>query len=108
MNSKRLFAVVLAAGASTRFGATKQLADYRGEILVYRAVRLAEAVCAELSVLVIGSDWQRVHDASAPLEGFLVRNDAFATGMAPDHGALHRRCPDHRRSFRCGLHLDRR
>ena len=81
MDRKRLFAIVLAAGASRRFRATKQLADYCGEPLVGRAMRLAEAVCAERSVLVTGSDWRRVHDACAPLKGFFVRNEAFESGM---------------------------
>ena len=81
MDRKHLFAIVLAAGASRRFRATKQLANYCGEPLVCRAARLAEAVCAERSVLVTGSDWRRVHDACAPLQGFFVRNEAFESGM---------------------------
>ena len=81
MTRKHLFAIVLAAGAARRFRATKQLADYCGEPLVCRAMRLSEAVCAQRSVLVTGSDWRRVHDACAPLEGFFVRNEAFESGM---------------------------
>ena len=82
MDRKRLFAIVLAAGASRRFRATKQLANYCGEPLVCRAARLAEAVCAERSILVTGSDWRRVHDACAPLQGFFVRNESFESGMS--------------------------
>ncbi len=81
MDRKHLFAIVLAAGAARRFRATKQLAEYCGEPLVCRAMRLAEAVCAERSVLVTGSEWRRVHDACAPLKGFFVRNEAFESGM---------------------------
>jgi len=81
MDQKHLFAIVLAAGAARRFRATKQLADYRGKPLVCRAARLAEAVCAERTVLVTGSDWRRVQDACAPLKGFFVRNEAFERGM---------------------------
>ncbi|MCH7854170.1 MAG: nucleotidyltransferase family protein [Proteobacteria bacterium] len=81
MVRKHLFVIVLAAGAATRFRATKQLADYAGEPLVCRAVHLAEAVSAQRSVLVTGSDWRRVHDACAPLKGFFVRNEAFESGM---------------------------
>ena len=81
MHSKGLFVVILAAGAATRFGGTKQLAAYGGEALVRRTIRLAEAVCAERSLLVTGSDWQRVQDACAPIQGFFVRNEAFASGL---------------------------
>lgn len=81
MDGKHLFAIVLAAGTSRRFRATKQLVNYCGEPLVCRAMRLAEAVCAEHSVLVTGSEWRRVHDACAPLKGFFVRNEAFESGM---------------------------
>lgn len=81
MDNKHLSAIVLAAGAARRFRATKQLADYCGEPLVRRAVHLAEAVCAQRSVLVTGSDWQRVHEACTPLKGFFVRNEAFENGM---------------------------
>ncbi|NOX71016.1 MAG: nucleotidyltransferase family protein [Gammaproteobacteria bacterium] len=81
MERKQVFAIVLAAGAARRFRATKQLADYCGEPLVRRAVRLAETVCAQRSILVTGSNWQRVHDACTPLKGFFVRNEAFENGM---------------------------
>ena len=81
MDSDRLYVIVLAAGTASRFGSTKQLAEYEGEPLVRRAVRLAESVCAERTVLVTGNDWQRVHDACAPLQGFLVRNEEYARGM---------------------------
>jgi len=81
MDSDRLYVIVLAAGMASRFGSTKQLADYEGEPLVRRAVRLAESVCAERTVLVTGNDWQRVHNACAPLQGFLVRNEEYASGI---------------------------
>lgn len=79
---ENLFAVVLAAGSSRRFGSSKQLALYGGEPLVHRAVRVAEAACRQRSILVVGSDWRRVQSACAPLAGFLVRNDRYEDGMA--------------------------
>ena len=79
---ENLFAVVLAAGRSRRFGSPKQLALYAGVPLVQRAARIAEAACRQRSMLVVGSNWRRVHKACAPLAGFLIRNDRFEDGMA--------------------------
>lgn len=81
MTGNSLFAVVLAAGESRRFGTPKQLAEYDGRPLVERAVRLAESVCGERTLLVLGSEWQRVSAACAPLEGFLTINGKFADGI---------------------------
>jgi molybdenum cofactor cytidylyltransferase len=76
-----VFAVVLAAGESRRFGSAKQLADFRGQPLVARAMRLAEQSCGQRSILVAGSEWQRVAAACAPLAGYLVVNEDFTSGM---------------------------
>lgn len=80
-DDQRLFAIVLAAGAGSRFGGTKQLATYDGMPLVARAVRLAEAVCGPRTVLVAGHDWRSVVDACQPLQGFFTINDAYRAGM---------------------------
>lgn len=77
-----LFAIVLAAGASSRFGATKQLARVGGETMVLRAVRSAEAVCAAQTVLVTGKDWREVAAACEPLQGFMARNTEFRDGLS--------------------------
>jgi len=86
MKEIRVFAIVLAAGQSSRFGRTKQLHNYRGTPLVTRAVRLADTVCGTNSVLVAGNDWQRVTDICAPLAGFFVVNPNFAEGLASSIG----------------------
>jgi CTP:molybdopterin cytidylyltransferase MocA len=81
-STKRLFALVLAAGSSSRFRSSKQLALYRGTALVTRAVRLAEAVCGPRTVLVAGHDWRRVVEACRPLRGFFVYNTQYGRGMS--------------------------
>jgi CTP:molybdopterin cytidylyltransferase MocA len=82
MPEHSLFAVILAAGQGHRFGSTKQLAEFQGESLVHRAVRLAETVCGERSVLVVGKDWRKVLASCGPQQGFFVRNENHESGMA--------------------------
>ncbi|HZD53670.1 MAG TPA: nucleotidyltransferase family protein [Woeseiaceae bacterium] len=81
MAAGKLFALVLAAGGGSRFGGQKLLQPYRGTPLVRRAVRLAESLCGAESVLVTGSRWRAVFETCAPLEGFLVRNDDWESGL---------------------------
>ncbi len=82
MSGKSLFAIVLAAGTASRFGSTKQLALFAGQALVTHAVRTAESVCGPQSLLVTGSDWQNVADACKPLQGFMVLNPKYGSGIA--------------------------
>jgi molybdenum cofactor cytidylyltransferase len=82
MPEHSIFAIILAAGESNRFGSTKQLAQWDGLTLVSRAVRLAESVCGDRSVLVVGNDWQKVLAACGPQLGFFVRNEDYESGIA--------------------------
>jgi molybdenum cofactor cytidylyltransferase len=78
---RQLFAIVLAAGSSARFGSSKQLAMYDGIPLVTRAVRLAESICGPRSVLVAGSQWRPIVEVCRPLQGFFVNNIRYRSGM---------------------------
>jgi molybdenum cofactor cytidylyltransferase len=82
MSMHAIFAVVLAAGASTRFGRTKQLEHFEGIPLAAAAVRKAESVCGAQTVLVTGKDWKEVASACEPLAGFFVINDDYERGLA--------------------------
>jgi len=82
MSQDTIFAIVLAAGSSTRFGRTKQLEQIAGMSLAAGTVRKAEAACGARSVLVTGKDWREVADACAPLAGFFVINDDYEQGLA--------------------------
>lgn len=77
----RLSIVVLAAGRSSRFGATKQLATVEGQTLVGRAVAAATAVVANRTVLVAGHDWRAVSSACDLEGGFLLLNDEYERGL---------------------------
>jgi len=82
MSDKTIVALILAAGEARRFGSTKQLARFEDSTLVARAVRIAESVCGQHTLLVLGRDWQVVAAACQPLQGFMVVNSGFARGMA--------------------------
>ena len=82
MSGKAIFAVVLAAGASTRFGRTKQLEPFNGITMAANAMRKAEAVCGSRSILVTGNRWEEVADSCQPLSGFFVVNERFEQGLA--------------------------
>ena len=80
--SKRdVFALVLAAGSASRFGATKQLVEIDGVPLIRRATDAAAGVCGDHVALVVGHDWQAVSDAGLAAGGFLVCNDRYADGL---------------------------
>lgn len=78
---QRVFAVVLAAGESRRFGSSKQLASIDGDTLVHRAARLARQVCGNDSVLVVGHRAEEVAAAARGECRFLLVNDRYAEGI---------------------------
>ena len=82
MSTKTLCAIVLAAGRASRYGSTKQLALLDGEALVARAVRTAERLCGQQTLLVTGNDWINVAAACEPLQGFMVRNPRYRDGLS--------------------------
>ena len=82
MDDRLLFAVVLAAGQSSRFASTKQLLPFEGSTLVGRAIRTAESICGPRSLLVAGNDWRKVTSASRPLQGFIIINSQFRDGLS--------------------------
>jgi molybdenum cofactor cytidylyltransferase len=75
-------AVVLAAGASKRLGAPKQLAMLGGETLLERAVRVArEAGCLPV-VVVVGAEYVKVLGNSVLGDVVTVINDKWEEGIA--------------------------
>ena len=78
---RSVFAAVLAAGGSRRYGRSKQLEDFEGKPLVRRAAELAREVCGDRSVLVAGHDGAAVIRAAGDAPRFLVANDRYAEGI---------------------------
>jgi molybdenum cofactor cytidylyltransferase len=76
-------AVVLAAGASTRLGAAKQLVEFRGVPLVRRAAEAAIAADANPVIVVLGARATEVAGALLDLAGVhLELNERWRDGLA--------------------------
>ncbi len=74
-------AALLAAGSSSRFGSTKQLAELDGVPLVRRAVATARDAFGPRILTVIGHEAGAVIRAQGPDAGFAIVNEDFARGM---------------------------
>lgn len=77
----RCFAVVLAAGRSQRFGASKQLFEVGGVPMVRKAAALARAVCGDFTLLVAGHEWRSVINAADGQCQFVAINENFVDGI---------------------------
>ena len=79
-----LWSLVLAAGGSSRLGTPKQLLRIRGQRLVSRVIRVAEAVTPGRVVVVIGADGLRIRSLIRRLHPgtHSVGNSRWADGMS--------------------------
>ena len=81
---RKVAAVVLAAGRSTRMGAVnKMLAEIGGKPLVRIAAEQALASHAKPVIVVTGHERERVEQALAGLPLSFVHNPDYAEGSAP-------------------------
>ncbi len=77
----RLATIILAAGASQRFGEPKQLALFNGETFLRRAVKSAlGASCGEVFVI-LGSDAELLSSEIVKMPVQIVINQAWQRGM---------------------------
>ena len=80
-NSKNIGAVILAAGASSRMGAPKQLMKYAGETLVRRAAGAAREAGCHPVVVVTGAYADLVTDELRGLDLRTAHNPEWESGM---------------------------
>ena len=76
-----VFAAVLAAGRSRRFGRSKLLEAVNGKPLVRHAAEIARATCGHRSILVTGHESAAVTAAAGAAPQFVIVNDRHAEGM---------------------------
>ena len=81
-NAFRFGAVILAAGASTRMGAPKQLLEIDGQPLLIHAVAAALASPAWPVVVVLGAHAEKIRPVLARLPVLVTENAAWPEGMA--------------------------
>jgi len=87
-----IFAAVLAAGCSSRFGSTKQAAELNGVPLVRRVFAAATDVFGNRVVTVIGHDITSVLMAMKSRSGFVVVNEDYRSGLGSSIATAARVC----------------
>ncbi len=80
---RRIAAVILAAGGSSRFGSPKQLLAHHGENLVQRAARIAIEARLDPVITVLGAYASTIERFLAAIpEVVVVINEGWASGQA--------------------------
>ena len=92
--SATIFAVVLAAGQSTRFGGRKLTHILDGKPLIRHALEAAQSAFAGNVVLVTGHDSESVVASSNGLADVVVFNPDFASGQGSSLAVGSRACCD--------------
>jgi len=77
----RIHACVLAAGLSSRFGATKLVHSVRGRPLLQHALEAAQEVCPGQVTLVVGHDAEAVRMAAGGLNNSIATNERYEDGI---------------------------
>lgn len=75
-------AIVLAAGASRRFGAQKLLAPLRGKPVIQWTVEHVRASSVDDVLIVIGREREKVREALEGLDVRFITNEQYAEGLS--------------------------
>jgi molybdenum cofactor cytidylyltransferase len=87
-----LYAVVLAAGASTRFGSPKQLVRFEGQLLLHRALAAAAEAAAAVTI-VLGAHAAEIAAILPPSRASVLVNRDWQEGIASSLRAAVRALP---------------
>ncbi len=79
---ERVAGIILAAGASTRYGQPKQLLDWRGQPFVRAVAQTALAAGLSPVVVVTGANAEQVESAVKDLDVKIVRNEDWQSGQS--------------------------
>lgn len=82
MKKHNVAAVILAAGASTRFGSAKQLLEFQGEAFVRRAAKAALLSGANPVIVVLGANASEIRETLEGIDVETVFNEAWPSGLA--------------------------
>jgi len=82
MPEASIAAIILAAGASTRFGSPKQLLDWRGQPLLRHVILQALAAPFSEIVMVLGAHFQRIAPIVQGMPVTLAHNRRWQAGMS--------------------------
>lgn len=96
MSEHKLHVVVLAAGASARFGSPKQLALVKGVPMLLQTVQCASAItlAGDTVSVVLGANAAQIAPVLAPFQVELVINHAWVEGLAASIRAGIEHVPD--------------
>lgn len=81
-SSVKLYGIILAAGAASRFGSPKQAIDIDGEAMVSLAVRRAASQCTAGVIVVAGAHYEELAPMLDKLAVRIVRNRHWREGIA--------------------------
>ncbi|MGI8640369.1 MAG: nucleotidyltransferase family protein [Pyrinomonadaceae bacterium] len=73
--------IILAAGASVRFGSAKQLANFKGETLLRRIARESLASVCRPVVVVLGAEVNKSKNQVSDLDVHIIENPDWREGM---------------------------
>lgn len=79
--SDKIGLIILAAGASVRFGSPKQLANFEGETLLRRIVRQSLASRCRPIVVVLGAEVDKSKNQVSNLDVHIAENPNWKAGM---------------------------
>jgi molybdenum cofactor cytidylyltransferase len=81
-SAPRIAAVVLAAGLSSRMGANKLLADFKGEPLIRSVVRNVRSAAADRIIVVTGHESGKISSVLADMDVQFILNTEYQSGLS--------------------------